>query len=571
MFPQSDTSELAKLYHVMGRVDLAEQCYVEALSQPGGESFVNLALLSLIQSSKGQDQLALSNILKASKLAPQIVELKEILVQVAERCKELSTAIEAQREISKVRGSSIDLTHLGDLLYEAYLVAKGISSCNSMILEPAQSLINESVRAYNRSLETSPTNLENYTKLRTAYFIQGKAEETLATIQRYYQAQSQAASNLGLDSHGLRLLPSSMPGNIGVISMLEILVKSKILDTNLTTQHVLPLDSQKKCANRAFLDYFSDFIQIVDDPHIINQLAPAENHLTDWTNWDLEYAGERCLYLKAASEIRNTWHQQNRPPLLVLSCQDRERGRAFLKSKGVPEDAWYVTLHVREASTKNDAGSDSYRDSRIEDYLPAIKEITARGGWVFRMGDSSMQPLPEMPQVIDYATACEQADWLDVFLVASSKFMMATSSGLVGVAYCFGIPTVHLNTIPYGSMSASPTDLYIPKLLWSLKEKRFLRFNEMFSDPICKFFYTPLFAELGVRPVDNTPEEIVDVVREMYLSCETYNEGVLSKSVLQSQIDAITTQAGTCFGAAIYAKMGSTFLEKHQTLIDATY
>jgi putative glycosyltransferase (TIGR04372 family) len=63
------------------------------------------------------------------------------------------------------------------------------------------------------------------------------------------------------------------------------------------------------------------------------------------------------------------------------------------------------------------------------DYIKAIKAVTKAGGWVFRMGDPSMTPLPKMPQVIDYAHNEIRCDWMDIFLGATFKFLIGTGSG----------------------------------------------------------------------------------------------------------------------------------------------
>ena len=51
----------------------------------------------------------------------------------------------------------------------------------------------------------------------------------------------------------------------------------------------------------------------------------------------------------------------------------------------------YACMFV-EAGFRGDKGRRNYRNPNILNYIPAIKEITSRGGWVVRMGDNTMDP-----------------------------------------------------------------------------------------------------------------------------------------------------------------------------------
>ena len=63
-----------------------------------------------------------------------------------------------------------------------------------------------------------------------------------------------------------------------------------------------------------------------------------------------------------------------------------------MSALGVPDGAWYVGLHVREGGYHaEDTGDKSrHRNAQIEDYFPAIKAVTDRGGYVIRLGDSGV-------------------------------------------------------------------------------------------------------------------------------------------------------------------------------------
>ena len=90
-------------------------------------------------------------------------------------------------------------------------------------------------------------------------------------------------------------------------------------------------------------------------------------------------------------------------PVLTISEEHEERGRRTLRNLGMPEGAWWVCMHVREAGYHpGSMRRNDFRDSDPMSYLEAVRAIRARGGWVVRIGDPSMTPLQQMEGVIDY-------------------------------------------------------------------------------------------------------------------------------------------------------------------------
>ena len=87
--------------------------------------------------------------------------------------------------------------------------------------------------------------------------------------------------------------------------------------------------------------------------------------------------------------------------------------------------AWFVPLHVREGTYDGRrAGLHGIHNAEMATYLPAIAEITRRGGWVIRMGDPGMSRMPPLPNVIDYCHSDLRADWMDIFIATQGRFML---------------------------------------------------------------------------------------------------------------------------------------------------
>jgi len=121
-----------------------------------------------------------------------------------------------------------------------------------------------------------------------------------------------------------------------------------------------------------------------------------------------------------------------------------------MKALGLRAGGWFVCLHVRETGFWKEGISsvDKPRCANITNYKLAIQAVLDAGGAVVRMGDPSMTPLEFWPGVIDYAHSVVRSDWLDVYLAASCRFMMATNSGVIWMAKLFGRPVLGSDWLP---------------------------------------------------------------------------------------------------------------------------
>jgi putative glycosyltransferase (TIGR04372 family) len=166
---------------------------------------------------------------------------------------------------------------------------------------------------------------------------------------------------------------------------------------------------------------------------------------------------------------------------------------------------------VREAGySPDDDALHAYRNCDIHRFLPALREIRSRGGWIVRLGDPSMRRLPKMEGMIDYAHSSLRSDWMDVFLCAACRLFVGTSSGLCNVASVFGRPSCLANLAPLSTvLPYGAGDLGIPKLLYSEREQRYLSFAEAFAAPVSNFRFSELYREAGVRLEENSTDDIV--------------------------------------------------------------
>ena len=297
----------------------------------------------------------------------------------------------------------------------------------------------------------------------------------------------------------------------------EIYVKSELVGWRPHYFGIL-LAPANSVVNPSLLSYWRRSITIVTNPILIALLRPFATY--KWLQYDADsvklpdgstqYGHPAMFRVQAEYEARC-----GDQPLLTLSESHRERGWGCLRKLGVPQDAWFVCLHAREGGYLPHLSYHSYRDVEVSTYLPAAETIVESGGWVIRMGEPTMKPLPQMDQVIDYAHSEVRSDWMDVFCLASCRFCLGNNSGIHVVSQVFGIPTAPANWAPMGHGAYSRKDIWIPKLYRSVKEDRYLTFAEILLSPLRGLYRTEDFEAAGVTVVDNSPEDIRDMAVEM--------------------------------------------------------
>ena len=151
---------------------------------------------------------------------------------------------------------------------------------------------------------------------------------------------------------------------------------------------------------------------------------------------------------------------------LELPSKTQQYCDSLFQDFGLPNGAWFVCIHVREGGYSGDF--QNIRNANIDNYVEAMQFITSQGGWVFRMGDSSMKNLPPLEHVIDYANSTKKDALLDVYLIANCKYFVGTSSGILDTAILFGKPILLTNAVHWlMQLPQKRNDLIIFKHIYS--------------------------------------------------------------------------------------------------------
>jgi putative glycosyltransferase (TIGR04372 family) len=255
-------------------------------------------------------------------------------------------------------------------------------------------------------------------------------------------------------------------------------------------------------------------------------------------------------------------------PVLELPAANIDLGWRHLCDLGMPQDAWFACLHVRESGYLPHLQYHSYRDADIKSYIPAIHAVVERGGWVVRIGDSSMSPLPAMDHVIDLTQSDPIADGMDVFSLTQCNFVIGTTSGPVAVSYVFGVPTALTNWVPMGHGGYCARDTWIPKLYWSKDKERYLTFEEILSTGLGSYGQADLFERDGVSVVDNSAEEIKELCVEVMDLVEKRREFTDEDEQLQERFRRLMALRSEEW--VTEARVGRNFLRAHKALFADT-
>ena len=315
-------------------------------------------------------------------------------------------------------------------------------------------------------------------------------------------------------------------------------------------------------ANEHLLAYWSRHIPVVRHP-----VACAILKALSGLGLMRFNAGRYVLWLDRSQEIfRINARWAGRAPLLSVDEEDLRWSDEMLESLGIPRGAWFVCVHAREGGfSPQDEATHAHRNASIEALVPAMREIVRRGGWCVRVGDSTTRPLEPAEGVIDYAHHRLRQARLDVLLCARARFFLGNSSGIALVSSAFGVPSALANMVPVSALGVMSFDLSIPKLYRRRDDGRVLRFDEIFGTPAANFRFAHQYVRAGIDVVENTADEILELVVEMFDRIEGRRGAAPDEESLQRPFMSLMRSGDYGYGAA--SRVGAGFLRRHANLL----
>ena len=258
---------------------------------------------------------------------------------------------------------------------------------------------------------------------------------------------------------------------------------------------------------------------------------------------------------------------------MSFTQSEEARGEKLLAEIGVPVGAWFVCFHARdpaylqELSRERDWSYNDFRDCQISNYIEAMKYVSSCGGYAIRVGNVVSEKLPNVnaPRIIDYAME-HRTDFGDIYLSAKCKFYVGCSSGLWIVPLMFNVPVVLANTSPFKFTPFGQRDLFLPKPLWSVQQKRFLTFYEILNSEVCNFERSEQYEKFGVQVLENSAGEILAVTREMNERLDECFRSTDAEEAAQRKFRSLLQPHHTNYGTP--ARMGAEYLVTHPHFLD---
>ena len=254
----------------------------------------------------------------------------------------------------------------------------------------------------------------------------------------------------------------------------------------------------------------------------------------------------------------------------ILSFTEEEEilGKQLLKKMGIGENDWFVCFHSRDPSYLG-KGSEyhDYRDSDVNNCLPAAEYIAENGGVAIRMGSAVDKPLPKErhTRIIDYAIDY-RSDFMDIYLSAHCKFFLGSTAGLFLVPTIFDVPVACANFIFFEHTPFRSGDLFIPKKMWSRDKKRLLTYKEILDSGASLYLESKQYENAGIEVVENSSDEIIELATEMNMRLDKNYESTDEGEELQRKYISLFKPNHHCYSTP--ARIGTYFLRKNIKLLN---
>ena len=282
-------------------------------------------------------------------------------------------------------------------------------------------------------------------------------------------------------------------------------------------------------------------------------------------------------------EVDNTlaWdihsHLDKFPPHLEFTPEEEAKGEVGLHAMGIPPNTPFVCLIVRDSAyldthLQGNWSYHDYRDTDIQNYVLAAEELAERGYYVIRMGAKVHEAMRTThTMIIDYAANGMRSDFMDIYLGAKCAFCISTGTGWDEIPEMTRRPIVYVNYPILGRLHVSRSNFLSIVMKYALQDsQKILTSQEIFSLGVGFSGDGRVFESKGVQRIENTPEEIRDVVIEMSErlngSWQSHEDDEILQNIFWEKfpVDAKDPLLGLHLHGEICGRLGAAFLRNNR-------
>lgn len=388
------------------------------------------------------------------------------------------------------------------------------------------------------------------------------AEVGFKKIKKYNFLKNNWIKKNKLDSIKTEFIPESLiMGALGNHLPLFYYLNYKINIEGSIEKPNLLLRKNQKVTNSTLYDYFAPYLNIIQNDSIYYKLEYMSRIFKTPMEGTLPFKDNHYPFFASINFINQLLKKMENKKFdyFKINNTDHERGKNILKKIGIPKDAWYVTLHVRQGK-KN-----QLFNANPLTYMKAIKEIIKRGGYVFRVGDKSMTPLPKIDCLIDYPFTEYKSEFFDTFLAATCRFCIGTSSGYWPLTTFFGKPALLTNYLPFlDYYILDDKSLFLPKSFADKNTKKRIMGDDLFKFPLGCTTTNVQLDQNNIELINNNEDEIFQSTVEMFdcLDKKTNKEFTIMNDEFKKKMDILNSTKYE-FPLKAMANISTSFLNKN--------
>ncbi|HEY1857223.1 TIGR04372 family glycosyltransferase [Acidocella sp.] len=392
------------------------------------------------------------------------------------------------------------------------------------------------MEAYLAALNKTPEDVLLRLQIGVTAFLAGhyhECEKWFAALEEFKHFD---LARWGLKESGFRVLDRTWLLAIGHVAFIDTYIKAAHLGWFPKKTALLAYNPLTPPSGWPMFRYFGEHVQIVASSSpdaAVDELVHGEDYkrldqsTRDYIRANLsqpfwfgpDETGRTRWFAPFGAAVEAAWKAEGRPALHTPTADDRRLFRRAMQAVyGLPMDAWFVVLHVREPGYhaswhKHHPGT---RNADIGTYRKVIDFVLGQGGWVVRGGDPTMAKIPPQERVIDYATSVHRSPEMDILLCAECQYFIGTNSGFSVVPPIFGKRCALTNWSPIGIPNWYLDDIYLPKLVRRRSDGRYLSFAEMFSGAAGWSQFQSAYDKADLVIEDNEPDDLLATVEELH-------------------------------------------------------